>query len=222
MRVRMGGVNGSVNAIATPMEMRILAALVLVTVIWLVSLVGFLINPGEAQSSKLNQSLSLPQVRVDPRPLWETATARGGAQLMVAACKSQPEIEPHLQVERRRPIIANRRKQTKDFKATPDPKQVVALAHPTNYGERFAKDVKGRFVNNQPIVVLHETVGSASSAINLFQTPHPRDEDQASYHALIAQDGTIVYLVPPDKRAFGAGNSLFSGPQGIEGVQTNP
>jgi N-acetyl-anhydromuramyl-L-alanine amidase AmpD len=71
-------------------------------------------------------------------------------------------------------------------------------------------------------VVLHETVGSASSAVNFFQTPHPRDDDQASYHTLIKQDGTLVYLVPPDKRAFGAGDSVFESPVGIETVQTKP
>lgn len=102
------------------------------------------------------------------------------------------------------------------------PREEVALAHPTNFGRRFVQDFYGKPVNNAAIVVLHETVGSAQSTINFFQTPHPNDDDQVSYHTLIGLDGTIVYLVPPDRRAFGAGNSVFVGDVGQEAVQTNP
>ncbi len=98
------------------------------------------------------------------------------------------------------------------------PKEEIALIDPTNYGDRYFKDVNGNPALLDPIVVLHETVGSAYSAINFFRTPHPRDEDQASYHTLIKLNGTIVYLVPPDKRAYGAGNSSFNG----QSVKTNP
>ncbi|HSM83383.1 MAG TPA: peptidoglycan recognition family protein, partial [Nodosilinea sp.] len=87
------------------------------------------------------------------------------------------------------------------------PRQVTALADPTNYGDRYLTDVYGRPVQNDFIAVLHETVGSAQSALNLFRTRHPRDQDQVSYHALIGRDGTVYYIVPPEKRAFGAGNS---------------
>lgn len=104
----------------------------------------------------------------------------------------------------------------------PQPREVKATVDPTNYGERFAKNVDGQPVQNNWLIVLHETVGSGMSAIRHFQTPHPRDEDQASYHALIFLDGTIVYLVPPEKRAFGAGNSVFVGANGPEAVKTNP
>ncbi len=104
----------------------------------------------------------------------------------------------------------------------PQPREVKATVHPTNYGERFATNVQGQPVQNNWLIVLHETVGSGMSAIRHFQTPHPRDEDQASYHALIFIDGTIVYLVPPEKRAFGAGNSVFVGANGAEAVKTNP
>lgn len=97
------------------------------------------------------------------------------------------------------------------------PREEIALANPTNFGERYLQDVNGQTVNNSPIVVLHETVSPGWQAIQMFQTPHPRDADQASYHTLIKQDGTIFYLVPPDKRAFGAGNSVFAG----ESVKTN-
>jgi len=101
------------------------------------------------------------------------------------------------------------------------PKEVVSLAHPTNYGERFTRDVSGSLVNNEYIAVLHETVGSASSALNTFQANNPRDEDQVSYHTLIGLDGTIYYVVPPEQRAFGAGNSVFPSFIGEESVFTN-
>jgi len=102
------------------------------------------------------------------------------------------------------------------------PREEVAPADPSNYGDRFLVDAYGNPVYNYPIVVLHETVGSAQSAINTFQTYHSRDADQRSYHALIRRDGTIVYIVPPEYRAFGAGNSVFDGPYGPEAVVTNP
>lgn len=102
------------------------------------------------------------------------------------------------------------------------PREVVALAHPTNFGRRFVQDLYGKPVNNEPIVVLHETVGSGQGTINFFQTPHPNDSDQVSYHTLITEDGTVVYVVPPDQRAFGAGNSVFANARGDEAVKTNP
>lgn len=101
------------------------------------------------------------------------------------------------------------------------PATEVAWADPTNYGDRYATDAYGNPVYNDFIVVLHETVGSADSAINTFRTSHPRDEDQVSYHTLIRRDGTVIYIVPPEKRAFGAGNSVFDGPNGSETVVTN-
>ncbi|NEP19460.1 MAG: N-acetylmuramoyl-L-alanine amidase [Leptolyngbya sp. SIO4C1] len=101
------------------------------------------------------------------------------------------------------------------------PREEIAYADPTNYGERYLVDAYGQPVGNEFIVVIHETVGSIMSAINTFQTHHPRDEDQVSYHTLIAQDGTVVYVVPPEMRAFGAGDSVFNGPNGPESVTTN-
>ncbi|MHC5725689.1 MAG: N-acetylmuramoyl-L-alanine amidase [Nostoc sp.] len=102
------------------------------------------------------------------------------------------------------------------------PNYQVASVDPSNYGERYAQDVNGIPVNNQPIIVLHETGYSASSAVNFFQEPHNDESVQASYHALIKLEGTVVYLVPPEKRAFGAANSVFDGSEGVETVQTNP
>lgn len=115
--------------------------------------------------------------------------------------------------------------QTDDFtKSAPgyQPPERVYLAHPSNYGERFPVDANGNALNNQYIVVLHETVGSASSALNLFQTNHPNDNDQVSYHTLVGLDGTVYYVVPPEQRAFGAGNSTFRTATGEESVYTNP
>ncbi|MCW5316323.1 N-acetylmuramoyl-L-alanine amidase [Nostoc sp. KVJ3] len=102
------------------------------------------------------------------------------------------------------------------------PNYQVASVDPSNYGERYTQDVNGIIVNNQPIVVLHETGYSASSAINFFQVAHNDESVQASYHALVKLDGVVVYLVPPEKRAFGAANSVFETPEGVETVQTNP
>ncbi len=101
------------------------------------------------------------------------------------------------------------------------PPQVSAPADPSNYGDRYAKDIFGNPVHNDPLIVLHETVGSADSAINMFRTAHSDESLQASYHSIIRRDGTIVYLVPSEKRAFGAGNSVFVSNKGQEAVRTH-
>ncbi|MDX2213606.1 MAG: peptidoglycan recognition family protein [Oculatellaceae cyanobacterium bins.114] len=99
------------------------------------------------------------------------------------------------------------------------PRQERVTVNPTNYDRRMEVDIYGNPVNNAPIVVLHETVGSASSAINTFRNAYASDDDQVSYHSLIKRDGTIVYLVPPELRAYGAGNSVFASATGIETVK---
>lgn len=151
-------------------------------------------------------------------------------QVIPTTCSLQPERNPSrpprsiriaagsLTLERFRRLQPNSAKQISDYM----PKEEIALANPSNFGDRFLRDMNGNPANLEPIVVLHETVGSASSAINLFLTYHPRDIDQASYHTLVKRDGTLVYIVPPDKRAFGAGNSIFMGSNRLEAVQTNP
>ena len=101
------------------------------------------------------------------------------------------------------------------------PQQTQAWAHPTNYGDRYQQDVDGQVLTQDCLVVLHETVGASVGAIEHFQTPKEDDADQSSYHALITLDGTIVHLVPPHKRAYGAGNSVFNGLNGPETVKTN-
>ena len=43
-----------------------------------------------------------------------------------------------------------------------------------------------------------------------------------SYHTLVGLDDTVYYVVPPEQRAFGAGNSVFRTSTGEESVFTNP
>lgn len=102
------------------------------------------------------------------------------------------------------------------------PQSYQDWAHPTNFGERFQQDANGKPLRNAYIIVLHETVASADSAVNFFKTPHPESSPtSASYHAIIRRNGEIIYTVPFKYRAFGAGNSEFRGGNGIESVQTN-
>jgi hypothetical protein len=89
-----------------------------------------------------------------------------------------------------------------EFVANYQPRYEVSWAHPNNYGQRYLQDINGRPVNNQPIIVIHETVNSATSAINNFQTPHTNENAQVSYHALIKLDGTVIYIVPPRVSCF--------------------
>jgi N-acetylmuramoyl-L-alanine amidase len=94
--------------------------------------------------------------------------------------------------------------------------------HPTNYGERFIRDAYGNPIDPTPqLVVLHETVYGIGSAINTFLTPHPRDQDQVSYHILIGGDGSVVHVLDPAKRAFGAGNSAFNGRWVVTNAKAN-
>ena len=151
------------------------------------------------------------------------------AQSIPFGCAIQPEPHHGLAQSLPRPaqVPISRFRQVSATSTAPktstySPKEVVALADSTNYGQRFINDISGKLADHAPIIVLHETVGTASSAVNFFQTPHPYDDDQVSYHTLIGLDGTVYYLVPPDKRAFGAGNSVFVGAAGEESVKTNP
>ena len=140
----------------------------------------------------------------------------------------QPQVEKKIEKKVESPIKSSQNPTaTSRYKTTLaveqyQPKYVEVAIHPSNYGDRYSVDVNGNSLNNLPIVVLHETTNSARSAINTFRTHHQNDNDQVSYHTLITLDGTIIYLVPSDKRAFGAGNSVFKSSQGIETVKTNP
>lgn len=109
---------------------------------------------------------------------------------------------------------------TDDGLASSTPKQYKIKAHPSNYGNRLKRDVKGRPTQHPLLIVLHETTSAVSGAVNTMLVAHPRDADQVSYHTLIRRDGTLIYLVDPLKRAYGAGDSMFKGKNGPETVQT--
>lgn len=154
----------------------------------------------------------------------------------VKGCENQPPTKPPepslpaaltsipITLERfRKPLpISTTNPASSEKGITYTPSEVIALAAASNYGERYLNDLSGQPANNPPIIVLHETVGSANSVINFFQEFHTDEDNQASYHTLVALDGRIIYFVPPDKRAFGAGNSVFVSSLGTESVQTNP
>lgn len=100
-------------------------------------------------------------------------------------------------------------------------KESIRLAHFTNFGWRFLRDWFGRSAQHSPIIVLHETVGSFESTMEVFSSNHPDDDDQVSYHAVIRENGEIVYVVPPEYRAYGAGDSVFiNADRQAESVQT--
>lgn len=164
--------------------------------------------------------------------LWAAllVVASGAADSSIAQLKAMAGL-PGVSASEGQALVAAPAEGSQDFiysgatlaQAGPNyqPREEIAYADETNYGDRYAEDAYGNAVRNEFILVLHETVGSASSAINTFQTPHPRDADQVSYHTLIARDGAVIYIVPPEKRAYGAGNSVFEGPNGTEAVRTN-
>lgn len=119
-------------------------------------------------------------------------------------------------------LAANSLQPVSDNRVNYIPREFAALADPTNYGQRFFYDLNGKPANLRPIVVIHETVDSAANAVKFFRTPHPDEDNQSSYHTLITLEGDIIYIVPPDMRAYGAGNSVFQGESGAEAVKTHP
>lgn len=83
-------------------------------------------------------------------------------------------------------------------------------ADPSNFGKRITVDAWGRqLVATPQLIVIHETVVGENETLSLFATPHPRDEDQASYHMLIGRDGSRTRVVADSYRAYGAGMSAF-------------
>lgn len=165
--------------------------------------------PTPQPQAQLNTNIAVPgtcALQPDPNP---PATGRPG-----------PAINPVTLYRFRRPtdLQASTGSGTLGYA----PNEYQAIANPTNYGQRFLYDITGQPVNQAPIIVLHETVSDVYSAVNFFQAPHASEDNQASYHTLIMLTGDIVYIVPPDLRAYGAGNSVFAGPQGTETVSTHP
>ncbi len=132
--------------------------------------------------------------------------------------ESKPDLNPNLKPE----IKPEVKPPTTPRQILYSPREIIALAANSNYGDRYLRDVRGNVANVKPIIVLHETVAPANSVINYFQAFQTNEDNQASYHTMIARDGTVIYFVPPDKRAFGAGNSVFATPSAKESIQTNP
>lgn len=178
---------------------------------------------------QVGQASWLDGIRIRNSPLQLLSQQQGivdANDLLSSACAIKPIARGNtlrnLPAIQGAPPITRFRQDSSTETSTYRPREEIALAHPSNFGRRFVQDLYGRPVENEPIIVLHETVGSGSSTINYFRTPHPRDNDQVSYHTLIRENGNVVYLVPPDRRAFGAGNSIFNGTKGNEAVKTNP
>jgi len=74
-------------------------------------------------------------------------------------------------------------------------------AHPNNYGDRPV----GIEIS---LIVLHYTAsGSLDATVRWFQDP----EAKASAHYVIGRDGTIVRMVPEEKKAYHAGESEWNG-----------
>ncbi len=184
--------------------------------VWVSSIAAFfftailVITTGPAQES--GQSTSTVR-RLDTnvsrrRPLSPSGLGKGTADFTAIA----PVNEPNITSDTALPVNS----------IGYQPSEVVQLADPSNYGDRVNRDSNGNPVDNAYIVVLHETVDSVESALNTFQVNHVNEDDQVSYHTLIALDGTIIYVVPPENRAFGAGNSAFKSYDKDEAVFTNP
>jgi N-acetylmuramoyl-L-alanine amidase len=88
--------------------------------------------------------------------------------------------------------------------------EIQKPADSTNYGPRLKNNWNGEAIPNQPqLIVLHETVIGQEATIKAFQSHHPNDSDQASYHVLIGSRGERIRLVPDNDRAYGAGDSAF-------------
>lgn len=98
----------------------------------------------------------------------------------------------------------------------------LAWAHPNNYGERLRFDADGSLVDNEPLIVLHETVYSAESAIDWFRRGDLASYEAASYHAIIRRNGTIISIVPAIEKAYGAADSAFATPEGPETLYGDP
>ena len=157
-------------------------------------------GPDRGADGLLDLLQANPAARSPARPAPRPPQAEPWRSPMASLC---PPVDGEL-VERMASLRLNQRRIRTD---------------PSNYGQRFERDAFGNRVDPTPrVVVLHETVYGSESAIATFLTPHPRDEDQVSYHTLVGLDGQVVQVLDPSRRAFGAGNSAFRG----EWVITNP
>ncbi|MBJ7364193.1 MAG: N-acetylmuramoyl-L-alanine amidase [Synechococcus sp. SupBloom_Metag_053] len=89
-------------------------------------------------------------------------------------------------------------------------REIWQPADKTNYGLRRSKDLADGRIPNQPsVIVLHETVLPLDPTLKLFSTPHPNDNQQLSYHLILARDGSLYRIVADEFRAYGAGWSAW-------------
>jgi len=102
------------------------------------------------------------------------------------------------------------------------PRLEFAWADPNNYGDRLPHDWQGVALRKAPLIVLHETNYSADSALDFFRQPDLPDEQQASYHSIIRHDGTVVFVVPAERKAYGAADSRFRSARGEEAIAGHP
>jgi hypothetical protein len=214
------------------MKEKILWAIPLLILCLLTLIISISLGQVERVTAQLNRYRNQPNMETS-NPNWEipkTCALKPETNRAIPS-SSTTLVSPKITLERFRhnanPLnlatgeLADSASSTKTL-ASYTPKESIALIDPTNYGQRFILDLYSKPASYDPIVVIHETSFSASSAINTFRTPHYRDADQVSYHTLIKLNGDVVYLVPPDLRAFGAGNSVFRSQKGVETVKTNP
>ncbi|WP_055076474.1 peptidoglycan recognition family protein [Pseudanabaena sp. 'Roaring Creek'] len=213
--------------------------------IFLLTLVGLILSAEPAKTNGIatfksakNHNNNRNKVALNassqaPQDIYFSAAINQSAPVL--GCEVQPPANPPepslpaaltsipITLERFRKSVTTSKPPIASQKAiTTSPREIVALAAASNYGDRYLRDLSGKPANYAPIIVLHETVGSTNGTINFFQEFHTDEDIQASYHTLIALDGSVIYLVPPDKRAFGAGDSEFVSALGQEAVQTNP
>jgi hypothetical protein len=188
-------------------------------------------NLAERAASQIPQGSQSQASPAAPRPARSNQPAVGSRSPQVRPATqpaSRPEVRQPVRPAAAAPVATPALAPITPIFSTPNPAVITRMpaiantpADPTNYGDRYATDIYGRPVHNALLVVLHETVGSASSAVNTMQAPHPNEDEQVSYHSIIKRDGTVIYLVAPEKRAFGAGNSVFNGSNGPEAVKTH-
>ncbi len=142
------------------------------------------------------------------RPLLPAACALASAALL-SGCGPRPPWPVQWLAESplpRQPEAALRQCEVR-LGLTPER---AAPADATNFGERQGHDFYGRAVPNRPqLIVLHETVIGAADTLRMFATPHPNDDDQASYHVLVDIGGQRLRVVNDDKRAYGAGMAAW-------------
>ena len=135
--------------------------------------------------SPANIQLQSDTTLVTPVPASPSVANPSPALTNKPVSKNTPQVKSRSKQLKQKQIKRSRTKSGKIFQTTRafkgyTPKYTIALAHPNNYGERYAKDARGIPVNNQAIIVLHETASTARSAINTFRTPHTEDSKQVS------------------------------------------